>query len=80
MVLVALDEGEEDTEVSKDISRQYAREKQLDLIELSLDDQEQVDRVFDTIVHKILDTWQGHSEGTRSHGEVGRGKRKKGRD
>ncbi len=58
---MGIDEDDDDTEFNKDIARQYAREKQLKLVELRLDNQAKVEEAFMTVVQKIMDTWQAQS-------------------
>ena len=56
---MATDVNSHDAEVNKEIARQFAKEKQLQLVECDVDDTNQVEDTFVAIVEKIMDTWDG---------------------
>lgn len=66
MILVATGGGSEEVEVNMEIAQQFAREKNLTLIECSPTDQGKVDETFRTLVEQIMDTWD-----TTAYGGVG---------
>ena len=61
MVLVATDLTTEDSEVNLDIARQFAREKNLRLVECDVEEGASVEDTFEVIVAKIMDVWDGGS-------------------
>ena len=58
---MATDMASEDTEVNKEIARQFAREKQLPLLECDVEDMDQVEDTFIAIVEKIMEAWDGRA-------------------
>ena len=66
MILVATGGGTEEVEVNMEIAQQFAREKDLTLIECSPTDRGKVEETFCTLVEQIMDTWE-----TTAYGGVG---------
>ena len=70
---MATDVNSHDAEVNKEIARQFAREKQLQLMECDIDDINQVEDTFTAIVETIMDTWDGGAMIGECAWESGRG-------
>ena len=64
MLLVATDLTAESASINLEIARQFATEKQLELVECCPEDQEKVDDVFLKLIEKIMATWEGGVQGT----------------
>ena len=61
MVLVATDTGIEDVEVKLEIARQFAKEKQIPLVECNVEDLTSVEQAFDVVVERIMNSWDDGS-------------------
>lgn len=61
VVLVATDPSADESEVNIDIARQFAREKQLQLVECDVDKLPHTERTFAAIVEKIMESWDGET-------------------
>ena len=61
VVLVATDTGIEDVEIKLDIARQFAKEKQIPLMECNVEDLTSVEQTFATVVDRIMSTWNDGS-------------------
>lgn len=53
--------GDDDGDTNKDIARQYATEKGLKFVELSLSNQAKVEEAFTTLIHTIMESWKAES-------------------
>lgn len=61
VVLVATDTGIEDVEVKLEIARQFAKEKQIPLVECNVEDLTSVEQAFDVVVERIMNSWDDGS-------------------
>lgn len=57
VILVATDIGSEEVTVNFDIASQFAREKGLQLYQCDVENSDQVDLTFTSLVEKIMDSW-----------------------
>ena len=53
-MLVAVSSGNEDTDFNVEVARQFAREKQLQLMTCEVDDKVKVQQLFQTLVERIM--------------------------
>ena len=61
VVLVATDTSVEDVEVKLDIARQFAKEKQIPLVECNVEDLNHVEQAFAVVVERIMNSWDDGS-------------------
>ncbi len=64
VVLVATDLKAESASVNLEIARQFAAEKQLELVECDVDEEEQVDKTFLALISRVMRNWEaGDTDG-----------------
>ena len=57
MILIATDVGSEETQVNLDIASQFSKEKGLPLLRCDIENADQVDLSFTSLVERIMDSW-----------------------
>lgn len=63
VILVATDTTAESASVNLEIGKQFAAEKNLELVVCDLDSQEHVDKAFLKLIDKIMINWEGDING-----------------
>lgn len=63
VILVATDTNSEESVSNLEIARQFAIEKQLELLVCDIDQQSQVDSTFLTLIRNVMTCWQDNVNG-----------------